>query len=87
MTVPFGEIWLTATVLVALLTLLSVFALSLVWLERKLLGRMQSRVGPTRVGPFGLLQPMADGIKLLFKEDFTPGLSNKPLFFVAPLFV
>ena len=43
-----------------------------VWLERKVVGRMQNRWGPTRVGPFGLLQPMADGIKFILKEDLTP---------------
>jgi len=56
-----------------------------VWLERKLIGRMQNRWGPTRVGPFGLLQPIADGIKFILKEDMlAPGV-NKPLFLLAPL--
>jgi len=56
-----------------------------VWLERKVVGRMQNRWGPTRVGPFGLLQPAADGIKFLFKEDLTPPHVYKPLFIAAPL--
>ena len=56
-----------------------------VWLERKVVGRMQNRWGPTRVGPFGLLQPAADGIKFLFKEDLTPPHVYKPLFLAAPL--
>ena len=56
-----------------------------VWLERKVVGHMQNRWGPTRVGPFGLLQPAADGVKFLFKEDLTPPHVYKPLFLAAPL--
>ena len=78
---------LLASLLVVLFTLLTVVVLTLVWLERKQLGRMQSRVGPTRVGPFGLLQPVADALKLVFKEDVAPGTSSKLLFFAAPILV
>jgi NADH-quinone oxidoreductase subunit H len=56
-----------------------------VWLERKVVGHMQNRWGPTRVGPFGLLQPAADGIKFLFKEDLTTPHVYKPLFLAAPM--
>ena len=73
--------------LVAMLTALNGVVLSLVWLERKFLGRLQGRVGPTRVGPMGLLQPIADAIKLMFKEDVAPAWANKAIFWAAPLLV
>jgi NADH-quinone oxidoreductase subunit H len=56
-----------------------------VWLERKVVGHIQNRWGPTRVGPFGLLQPAADGIKFLFKEDLTPPHVYRPLYIAAPM--
>ncbi len=53
--------------------------------ERKVLARIQARVGPNRAGPFGLLQPVADGIKLIFKEELTPAGADKLLFTLAPV--
>ncbi|HEY0163055.1 MAG TPA: NADH-quinone oxidoreductase subunit NuoH [Edaphobacter sp.] len=70
-----------AVVLVITLTAVAYTVL----LERKLLGRMQNRWGPSRVGPFGLLQPLADGIKLFLKEDLMPMASERPLFILAPI--
>ncbi|MGO8793977.1 MAG: NADH-quinone oxidoreductase subunit NuoH [Candidatus Sulfotelmatobacter sp.] len=70
--------------LIILIVLLTAVAYT-VWLERKVVGRMQNRWGPTRVGPFGLLQPAADGLKFLFKEDLTPPHVYKPLFLAAPM--
>ncbi|HEX4639317.1 MAG TPA: NADH-quinone oxidoreductase subunit NuoH [Chthoniobacterales bacterium] len=65
---------------------LSLFALLSV-LERKILGRMQNRYGPNRVGPFGLLQPAADGIKMLIKEDIVPARADKVIHFLAPILI
>ena len=65
---------------------LTIFALISV-LERKILGRMQNRYGPNRVGPFGLFQPVADGIKMLIKEDVVPARADKVVHFLAPILV
>jgi NADH-quinone oxidoreductase subunit H len=83
---PFGVFILVSVIksMIILFVLLTAVAYT-VWLERKVVGRMQNRWGPTRVGPFGLLQPAADGLKFLFKEDLTPPHVYKPLFLAAPM--
>jgi NADH-quinone oxidoreductase subunit H len=70
-----------AVVLVITLTCVAYTVL----LERKVIGHMQNRWGPSRVGPFGLLQPLADGIKLFLKEDLMPLAVERPLFVLAPM--
>ena len=57
----------------------------LTWYERRALARIQTRIGPNRAGPFGLLQPIADAVKLIFKEELTPTNVFKPVFFLAPI--
>jgi NADH-quinone oxidoreductase subunit H len=57
----------------------------LVWGERRLLALAQGRLGPNRVGPFGLLQPLADALKLMLKEDITPTNVDKTLYYIAPI--
>src|SRR3954453_12977745 len=62
-------------------------AAGLVWVERRLLAVWQDRYGPNRVGPFGLLQPLADSVKLFFKEDWIPPFADKPVFVLAPAII
>src|SRR3954449_4706622 len=66
------------------LPIISLVAMFCIWWERKVAGHMQSRIGPNRVGPFGLLQSLADGIKLLLKEDLVPDAADSFLFRIAP---
>ena len=72
LTVNLNEfIWIVIG-LFLMFTSLSIVVLSLTWLERKVLGRLQLRLGPTRTGPMGLMQPIADALKLILKEDIIP---------------
>ena len=79
-------VWIVVGLL-AMFAALSVIVLSMTWLERKVLARLQRRLGPTRTGPMGLLQPIADAIKLILKEDIVPSSSEKLIFWTAPLIV
>lgn len=83
--IDMGE-WITVWLLVTV-KLISLFGLIAIWLERKISAFMQSRLGPMRVGPKGLLQTLADGIKLLEKEDIIPKAADPFLFISAPCFV
>jgi len=77
--------WLILLKCVAIFVFLLVTTLLQIWAERRILGRMQQRPGPNRVGPFGLLQSLADGVKLMLKEDLIPAVVDKPLYILAPL--
>src|SRR5215510_4699705 len=75
--------WFLKALAVALSLLVGFIFLT--WYERRALARIQTRIGPNRAGPFGLLQPIADAIKLVFKEELTPSKADKILFFWAPV--
>jgi NADH-quinone oxidoreductase subunit H len=82
--------WETVKMIVGLVGVLAfvVFnALILTWAERKVAGHMQRRIGPKEVGPYGLIQPIADALKLLGKEILTPRDVDKPLYYLAPMII
>jgi NADH-quinone oxidoreductase subunit H len=78
-------LWLIVLKVVVIFVFLMVMTLFMIWMERRVVGRMQQRPGPNRVGPFGLLQSLADGLKLAFKEDITPALADRWVYVLAPV--
>ncbi|MDQ3814734.1 MAG: NADH-quinone oxidoreductase subunit H [Armatimonadota bacterium] len=77
-------VWTIVKVFVIFVAALQIVPL-LIWLERKVVADIQVRIGPNRVGPFGLLQPLADAVKLMMKEDITPAGADKYLYYLAPI--
>ncbi len=82
------NVWVDALVRVLIIVgMMTVVVMGLIWFERKIIGRFQMRLGPTRTGPFGLLQSVADGLKLVAKEDVRPKNADPWVFELAPYFV
>jgi NADH-quinone oxidoreductase subunit H len=83
----FGDqpFWIVIIKVLGVFVFLVVMTLFSIIFERKVVGRMQNRIGPNRVGPWGLLQSLADGVKLAFKEEIIPLLADKPIYFLAPI--
>lgn len=84
----FGSLWVAVWTLVKIILIVAPLMLGVAYLtlaERKVIGFMQVRIGPNRVGPWGLIQPIADGLKLLFKEVIVPSSASKGVFIIAPM--
>jgi NADH-quinone oxidoreductase subunit H len=82
MTTP---LWVTLVQTLAVFGYFLIFTAMLIWAERRVVGRMQSRIGPNRIGPGGVGQTLIDGLKMFFKEDFTPAMVKNPVFSLAPI--
>jgi NADH-quinone oxidoreductase subunit H len=78
-------VWIILIKVVGVFAFLVVMTLFAIVFERKVVGRMQNRIGPNRTGPWGTLQSLADGMKLAFKEEIIPLLADKPVYFLAPI--
>ena len=83
----FETFWKPLLVAVGVMFVMLNMAAVLIWLERRLLAVWQDRYGPNRVGPFGLLQPIADMVKIFTKEDWVPPFADKPVFILAPTII
>ena len=79
------SIWVPLVCALVIVAVLPLVAGYIVLMERKVMADMQARLGPMRVGPHGLLQPIADALKLLIKEDIIPDEADKAIFWIAPL--
>jgi NADH-quinone oxidoreductase subunit H len=77
----------TIIITVVVLLVLMTIAANLIWVERRMLAFWQDRLGPNRVGPLGLVQVVADMVKIFFKEDWIPKFADRPVFFIAPTIV
>ena len=82
---PGGYWWHWLFFTVVLIAFVLIMVMGVIYIERRGMGRMQSRLGPNRTGPFGLLQPVADAIKVLLKEDIVPGKADKLIHWLAPV--
>ncbi|HJR19327.1 MAG TPA: NADH-quinone oxidoreductase subunit NuoH [Actinomycetota bacterium] len=79
------DVLIVAIKAVVVFGFLLVSVMMTIWVERRIVAFMQQRIGPNRVGPFGMLQSLADGVKLFFKEDVRPSSAHEPVFTLAPL--
>ena len=82
--IDWGILLEKAVLILAVVTVSLVIAMYATWAERKIAAVIQDRLGPNRAGPFGLLQPVADGLKLFMKEEIIPSSSSKFLFIAGP---
>jgi NADH-quinone oxidoreductase subunit H len=82
--VDFGDVLTVLLKVVIAFALLLVAVMLMIWFERKIIAKMQNRIGPNKAGPWGILQTLADGIKLFFKEDLVPDRSDRFVFKLAP---